>query len=439
MSEDPWRRALRDNAHYGLAALARATGVPKSTIGDDLDAMGLSVRKARKAMGLQLHKAVPGPIPDMPPRTSAQNEQPNPDMSDEDFTLTGQVKSLRHTLATQTRTIETLHRRLGTQQESFDALLKEVDTLNANPKAAPFYPAPAFHKKRTKIVANANLADWQVGEVVCPETISGFNGYNWAILNQRIGRFAERWVEHMELHKSMFDITEHVISILGDMNSGIIHPSLVKTNEFGPFEQTAKAADLICQFIEFTHRYVPSTTVHIITDCNHGRLSPKMEYKRGPLDNLDRVTAELVRERMCGHEGLTLDGKSFRTGGIPGITVHVHDEAMPNVAIGEKRFVLAHGHQIRGRGVSILGSRKLVGREARLHMDAGRIFHYIVVGHLHESAKEMDTRMRIIGTPVGLSEFGDGAGFDPITPRQTGWFVGKRGIFDETDFDLGED
>lgn len=435
MGGTTWLDALRENAHYGATAIARATGIPKSTINDDLTALGLSVRKARALKGLPTHAPVAGPVPEMPPRTSAAPAEGSPD--DEDYTLAGQVKSLRHTLSTQSHTIEKLHRRLGSQQESFDAVLAQVEILNAEPKAAPFYPAPAFHKKRTKVVGNSYLSDWHTGEVVAPETVGGYNGYNWAILNERISKFAERWIEHYELHKSMFDVTEHVICVLGDMVSGIIHQSLVKTNEFGPFEQTAKAADLICQYIEYTHRHAEVTTVHFVTDTNHGRLSPKMEYKRGPLDNLDRVVAELVRERLCGHEGLTLDGKPFRTGGIPGITVHVHDESMPNVAIGEKRFVLMHGHQIRGRGVSLLGSKKMVGREAMMHMDTGRIFHYIVAGHLHESAKEIDTRMRIVGTPVGLSEYGYGAGFEPITPRQTGWFVGKRGIFDETDFDLG--
>jgi len=67
---DTWEKWLRDNAHFGPTKLARATGIPRTTLATELGRLGLDVRTVRHEKGLWKYCVPDGEVPSAPVRTS---------------------------------------------------------------------------------------------------------------------------------------------------------------------------------------------------------------------------------------------------------------------------------------------------------------------------------------------------------------------------------
>ena len=422
-----WDQWLRDNAHFGLAAISRASGVPTSTVGDDLGRLGLSVRGARHAKKLPQYQAPEGDMTKAPPRTSgdAVPEAATP----EEIDTEARNKHLREENKRLQRELDKTASGKGKTLEALDELFDAMAVVEALPPIPPLYVAA--RKDRPTVVADLVLGDWHTGEVVRADITGGWGEYNYEILERRIHRLVMTFIGHMEAKRTFYDIQECHVFVGGDMVSGIIHDELRKTNEFPAPEQVFYAARLLVWVLRQLARHFPIVTVDMITDCNHGRLSVKREYKEAGINNFDWLVAQGVKLAMSEHSIVGVGGGT--------VDINIRTALRTLIHVGGKAFLTEHGHSLKGwSGFPWYGASKLLGREAMRRMGAPDLaYDYYQIFHFHQTAKVFDGLLRCNGTTKGVCEYSNANYPEATTPSQTGRLVSaNHGIFDETDYDL---
>lgn len=298
-----------------------------------------------------------------------------------------------------------------------DAILSILGRVAAAPEAPPAWvleaPRPGRPGERTPEVPVAIWSDWHFGEVVEPSAVAGYNAFSPAIAEERVRRLVGSIIRLARRH-GPGNYPGIVVAILGDMISGGLHPELAKTDEEERIPSALRCRDILVWAIEtlaaeFGRIYVPCAS------GNHGRETPKPEFKRYVHKNFDWMIYQLLARHFEGRDDVRID--------VP-LTNEVP------FRVWSTRFLGMHGDMMGVKGGDgiigaigpiMRGEIKVRGQVSTL----GRDYDVALMGHWHQEL--WLPRAFVNGTLKGWDEYARLAlRAPPAAPAQSLFFVHPR-------------
>ncbi len=254
------------------------------------------------------------------------------------------------------------------------------------------------------------FADWHAGEVVSREETNGVNEYDPAIMERRVRHLVER-VVRLAREYGPGNYPGIVVNLLGDFVSGGLHPELAKTDAEEILPTVLRVVDLLAWALgvmaeEFGHVYAPCTA------GNHGRGTPKPEFKRYVYKNFDWLIYQLLARHFAADKRIVFDIR-------PSNEVHFR--------VFGQRYLAMHGDMLGVKGGDgIIGALGPIARgEVKTRGQAsssGLDYDVLLMGHWHQSL--WLPRAIVSNTLKGYDEFAKNALRAPISaPSQPLWYV----------------
>lgn len=282
-------------------------------------------------------------------------------------------------------------------------------------------PAKMAYKANTKagspITHVLQLTDLHNGEVTVKDEVDGFGEFNPKIFTQRLHKLATAVLDVTRVKRSGYNIPHLHILGTGDYVSGDIHDELKVTNAYPAPVQAVRAGMDIGEMIAMMAPHFERVTCDFITLDNHGRMTRKNQAAQGGENNWGYVVAHIIKQYLGRHAN---------------VDVRIHAKASALVPIGAERYLLFHGHQIKGwAGVPYYGFDRRVAMEAVKRMNFPETgFTKLCMGHFHVA---MDSPNWLIGGSLsGTNAFDHSCGRH-AQAHQTSWLVHpQHGQFDWT-------
>lgn len=256
-----------------------------------------------------------------------------------------------------------------------DEILALIGVLAKAETRAPDWVVSAkpLKGKATPEVPVTIWSDWHFGEVVDPTSVNGYNAFNSEIAERRARRLVEKTI-HLCANHGAGNYPGVIVNLLGDFISGGLHPELAKTDDETRITATLRVRDLLVWAIgamadHFGRVFLPCTA------GNHGRDTPKPEYKGYLHHNFDWLIYQLLRRHFAGDKRVTfqIDGSNeayYRVFGRQVLAVH-----------GDMLGVKGGDGIIGAIGPIMRGEIKTRGQAASL----GRPFDMLLMGHWHQT------------------------------------------------------
>lgn len=233
---------------------------------------------------------------------------------------------------------------------------------------------PRTIKHGGKATAIAVLTDWHYEERVDPRTINGLNEYSPAIARQRVKAVFERIVVMLDAERSLSNIRDLVLALLGDFITGYIHDELKEGNYMSPLEASLEVEELLCAGIDYLLKHADVKTITVPTAFgNHARLTKKMGAATAAQNSLEWLMYNHLA-RYYRHE--------------PRIQWKIERGYHNIVDVQGKRVRFHHGDAIRFNGgvggVSIPTNKKIAKWDLGGHADLDVFGHW----HQHETSSK---------------------------------------------------
>lgn len=297
-----------------------------------------------------------------------------------------------------------------------DAILNLIGIMAKAPAEPPAWLAAIKAKKRgssTPEVPVALWSDWHYGEVIQPGAVNGYNAFNSEIADRRIRRLVESTIDLCKNH-GPGNYPGIVVNLLGDFISGGLHPELAKSDELARIPAALRVRDLLAWAIEqiadaFGKVFVPCVS------GNHGRDTPKPEYKGYLHHNFDWLVYQLLRRHFEKDKRISF-------------LIEPSNEAY--YAVYGLRFLAMHADMLGVKGGDgiigaigpiMRGEIKTRGQSTSL----GRPYDMLLGAHWHQ---ELWLPRAIINNSLkGFDEYAkDSLRAVPSAPSQTLFFVHPR-------------
>jgi len=297
----------------------------------------------------------------------------------------------------------------------------EVDLLVADIKSlAPlsYSPAPAVSNTRAKSGAAQSallmLSDTHVGQTIFPDQTLGFGEYNFEVFLSRLKYLEESTISILENHTTT-DISELVVTMLGDMLHGALNHGSEADQLVTIFQQYYGAGHAIAQFLRNLARHVPLIRIYA-TVGNHPRFSNQHKMPTGQrFSNFDMFLYALI-------ESLTCD--------IPNVKWFLDKQPFAVFEVQGHVFRASHGDHLKGGDKALGIPNHAIGREVsvttQLFNKMGRRApNYYLCGHLHRGIQLPHATGEIIinGGFPGLDNYALAANFNPVDPMQRLMFI----------------
>lgn len=252
-----------------------------------------------------------------------------------------------------------------------------------------------------------HLTDLHYGEVTRGVEIEGFNEFNPKIAETRLKTLGTKIIDKTETMRAGFKVPNLHILGTADYISGDIHRELSVTNAFPCPVQAVRCGYLLGSLVMMMAPRFERVTIDMITLDNHGRMTVKHQAAEGGLNNWSYVVAEILKQHVSQQ---------------PNVTVHIHPHASAVVSIGAEKYLLFHGHQIKGwAGLPYYGFDRRVALEAVKRMAfPAKAFTKLLCGHFHVS---VDSPYWGIGGSLSGTNAYDHANGRHMRAHQTSWFV----------------
>jgi len=132
------------------------------------------------------------------------------------------------------------------------------------------------------------LTDWHAEEVVDPATVNGINEHNLEVHRGRVSRLWPKCIQLLNANRTMSEIDEIVVWVLGDMFSNHLHPELIEGNELGPMEAVDLVRSELVTGIDYLHEHADVERLRVVC-CwgNHGRITDKVRHSTGYTHSLE--------------------------------------------------------------------------------------------------------------------------------------------------------
>jgi len=276
-------------------------------------------------------------------------------------------------------------------------------------RRCPTLPAvkpPTFSKRqpgRPESVV-ALWSDAHIGEVVSAEETGGLNAYDFDIFASRFGYLVDAIGGVCFGKLTGYDFPELVISVLGDMVSGIIHDELVETSDSTLMDWLIDGSHIVAQGIRQLACEFPSVRVEWHFG-NHGRVTQKPRFKRRWV-NYDYLMGYMVSVELRDQ---------------PNVTFVNHKSFWSLVDVQGHMILQLHGDNIKGwNGLPAYGINRAVGNLSALLASQRQRFDTVVLGHFHQTGllERTDADIILNGSMIGGNEFSYGALFSGNRPRQ---------------------
>lgn len=275
----------------------------------------------------------------------------------------------------------------------------------------------ANRKAGAPITHVLHLTDLHNGEVTRKDEVDGFGEFNPEIFTSRLAKLASSVTDVTAVKRSGYNIPHLHILGTGDYVSGDIHQELQVTNAYPAPVQAVRAGLDIGEMIAMVAPHFAQVTCDFITLDNHGRMTRKNQAAEGGENNWGYVVAHIISQYL----------KRFSN-----VNVRIHAKASALVPIGPERYLLFHGHQIKGwAGLPYYGFDRRVAMEAVKRMGFPETgFTKLTMGHFHVA---VDSPHWLIGGSLsGTNAFDHSCGRHSPA-HQTSWLVHpKHGQFDWT-------
>lgn len=385
--------------HPTIAEAAKAVGVNRSTATSHAKRLRAEGRLGVMGVSPEGASAQPVQHPDPEPPTPAHLRRITQ--------LEDEVRDLRSKLRESHRS-----------SLEDDAVLSVLNVISAAPTDPPEWllRMPAKTPEITPEVPVTIWSDWHLGEVVEPAEVNGVNAYNIEIAERRIRRLYDNTIDICMNH-GPGRYPGIVVNVLGDLVSGALHPELAKSDEEGVIPTVLRARDLLVAGLTrmadmFGRVYAP------FAFGNHGRMTPKPEYKGYYSKNWDWLIARLVQRHFEGDERVHID-------------IRQSNEVLYKVY--GMRFLAMHGDMMGVKGGDgIIASLGPIARgevKVRGHSASfGNEYDMLLIGHWHQSL--WLPRVTVANTIKGFDEYAKNALRAPVSePSQPLFFVHpRRGI-----------
>ena len=258
--------------------------------------------------------------------------------------------------------------------ETFKELIKDI--------ASTYHKLPECTFKGTKSVLDSKgeavfgLADLHLGL----EFKNVYNEYNYEIAKRRIAQLATEIINYCKLFK--ID-TLHVLN-LGDLISGIIHPTLRLDQEFDVIEQVMRASEIVAEFVNKLQEACPHITYRSVVD-NHSRNMPD-KHQSLESENMNRIIDWFVQERLKDTKVVFADDN---------LDIGIGRVKLMN----GKTLIFMHGHE--DKKTSVVHDMSGLTRE---------VPNYILMAHFHNTATHtfQDTKVFITGSIIGTDPYAFG-------------------------------
>lgn len=281
----------------------------------------------------------------------------------------GGVMFLKSELAQANRTINSLKKTYGRNEDLIEKLCNAIETVKPLPKVV--YKKNNDSKEVTVV---SLLGDWHYGENINERSVEGFNSFSVDIAVQRVNTYMAKLLDWVKLHRNNYTVKEWVVLVLGDTISGSIHQELLETNAMPCSLQSIGAGNLLADAIKQGAPHFEKVRIECVTSDNHGRLSKKPISKRSGMDNWSYVVGYVAKQALRDHKN---------------VEFNLHDMYETVVKIQNKKYLITHGDGIPCAGqIPFAGIQNKISREAvaRMHMDDSVKFDSMVLGHFHQPA-----------------------------------------------------
>lgn len=273
-------------------------------------------------------------------------------------------------------------------------------------------PAKMVYKPPKKAASSPithvlQLTDLHEGEVTKKDEVDGFGEFNPEIFTQRLMHLGKSVIDVTQVLRSGYHLPHLHILGTGDYISGDIHEELKVTNAYPAPVQAVQAGYKIGALVQMMASHFERVTVDMITLDNHGRMTKKNQAAEGGLNNWGYVVAHIVKQYLARHSN---------------VEVKIHAKASALVEIGSERYLLFHGHQIKGwAGLPYYGFDRRVAMEAVKRMGFPETaFTKLLCGHFHTAFDGL--HWMIGGSLSGTNAFDHSCGRH-AQAHQTSWLV----------------
>jgi hypothetical protein len=267
---------------------------------------------------------------------------------------------------------------------------------------------PQSRKAGKPVTLVVQLTDWHIGLRTPKNMVEGFNEFNWAVAQRRVGNLLESLRKYTKILRAGYTVDDCVVLCTGDYVSGDIHEGLIRTNEFQTPVQAVKSGRLITAFISGLAEVFPRVRVEFIAPGNHDRLTRKPQAQAGGENSWGYVVGSLAEDLLSAQKNV-----DFR----------LHTSMQEIVDVMGRRYLCGHGDGILGTwGIPFYGIERKVSREAtaRMNMPDNRHFHKIVIGHFHTG---LDHPSWFVGGSLSGTDENDHKVGRHAEAHQTSWVV----------------
>ena len=247
--------------------------------------------------------------------------------------------------------------RTESRQDMIIDMLRE--TIEAYPKIE--VPAKPKEKGGNKAVY-AMLSDIHFG--LAFDTYVG--AYNSQIAKDRVLAYADEIILAGKRNKA--DVC--FVSLMGDMISGIIHPTIRVENKENAIEQVVGVSELVAAFLFYLSRHFAHVYVNSV-DGNHSRLDANLENTLRK-EKLDALIPWYCKAKLSKQENVEFVDSDF-------------DQTVGVFYIGDKVYVSVHGDLEKDLKKTATLLEKRMGR----HID------YLLAGHMHVPEMRAEDTMYI--------------------------------------------
>lgn len=252
------------------------------------------------------------------------------------------------------------YNRLVRSQSRQDMILDLFrETIQRYPKKA--IPATPKDKKTEKGVY-AMLSDIHFGLAFD----SYVGTYNSAVAEERVMRYADEIILTGRREKAGVCF----VSLMGDLISGVIHPTIRVENKENVIEQVVGVSELVSRFLCYLGRHFNQVFVNSV-DGNHSRLDGNLENVLRK-EKLDSLIPWYCKAKLADQDNIVFTESSF-------------DNTVGVFYIGEKLFVCVHGDLEKDLKTTANALEKAMGR----HID------YLLAGHMHVPEMRAEDTMYI--------------------------------------------
>lgn len=298
-----------------------------------------------------------------------------------------------------------------------DAILNLLGKIADAPTTPPRWLIDARTKKGepTPEVPVVNWSDWHWGEVIQPGAVNGFNAFNREIAKERVQRLVANVIDLCK-HHGPGNYPGLVLNLLGDFISGGLHPELAKTDDLARIPAALEVRDVLVWALEQLLEEFGALLVPCVSG-NHGRDTPKPEYKGYLHHNFDWLIYQLLKRHFADDKRITF-------------LIEPSNEAYYSVF--GMRILAMHGDMLGVKGGDgiigaigpiMRGEIKTRGQQTSL----GRPYDLLIIGHWHQ---ELWLPRAVVNNALkGFDEYAkDSLRATPSEPSQTLFFIHPKGL-----------